>query len=154
MVEGKHNKPEEIKHAKKAISEASDYSDIGTKERVPQFGEMAWEITKSVHKAFIDENKYVTNYRVCFTKMFVIIIWLIVLSIIAISFLAIFYNDNISLLPVLSSLSSLVATVVTVLIVQFRYIYNRKDNKLLDIIRDVLKLSSEHEKETKTKSGK
>lgn len=41
MVEGKHNKPEEIKHAKKAISEASDYSDIGTKERVPQFGEMA-----------------------------------------------------------------------------------------------------------------
>ena len=84
--------------------------------------------------------------------MFVIIIWLIVLSIIAISFLAIFYNDNISLLPVLSSLSSLVATVVTVLIVQFRYIYNRKDNKLLDIIRDVLKLSSEHEKETKQKA--
>jgi hypothetical protein len=38
MVEGKHNKPEEIKYAKKAISEASDYSDIGTKERVPQFG--------------------------------------------------------------------------------------------------------------------
>lgn len=35
------------------------------------------------------------------------------------------------------------------MIIQFKYIYNRKDNKLLDIIKDILKISSDYEKSNK-----
>jgi len=72
-----------------------------------------------------------------------IVDWIIFISVFAI------FKETVPFATVLSSLLSLVTTVVSLMIIQFIHIYNRKDNKLLDIIKDILKISSDYEKSNK-----
>lgn len=69
------------------------------------------------------------------------------------SFLA-FFKENTSLPSILTPITSLVATVVSLLYIQFKYLFNRKENKLLDILKDILQLSSEHERDKKEREKK
>lgn len=69
------------------------------------------------------------------------------------SFLA-FFKENTSLPSILTPITSLVATVVSLLYIQFKYLFNRKENKLLDNLKDILQLSSEHERDKKEREKK
>lgn len=133
-------------------STSSDYSDQRNKS-VSIFDENTQKIIESICSAFEEENEYVNRSRDFYTVLFAIIVCILIGLIILFSFLA-FFKENTSLPSILTPITSLVATVVSLLYIQFKYLFNRKENKLLDILKDILQLSSEHERDKKEREKK
>jgi hypothetical protein len=96
------------------------------------FDRQSQAILSPVLVSFHYEDKFIRKHRSKFSWLIFFILLINFISIIGISFISIIYEKN--LVALVTVLVSLIAEMVGLLTILFKYLFNRKENKLLDIL--------------------
>ena len=112
------------------------------------YSELADNISKGILKAFEDENKFVNCYRKVFSILIVGCVSLSIIAMLITTSYIVKYN-NLTLATIITIYVSFIGEISTLMVILFKYLFNRENNKLCDILRDTLSIVSNNDIEDK-----
>lgn len=108
------------------------------------FNDQSNLIIAEVIDSFKSEEKYTVDYRLIFSKLITTFMIINFVVIIGMSIYAVI-DKAVNIAVIITVLVSLIAETVGLLAIIFKYLFNREQNKVLDVMVEYLKVKSKHE---------